>query len=494
MEVIMNRAAIYARLSLADERSTSTKRQEKDCRDHANSLGLEVVQVFTDEGISGYKDVERPAFDEAIEGLVRGDFDTLIVWKLDRLTRRGMGHIGTLLDRLDGSGRRIISKMDGVDTSQSQGRIMVALLSEMARSESQNTSVRLKAQRSEAREKGRISSGSPPWGMMTLEDGTIAPDPVTGPIARQAIDKILGGEKRMEVVRWLNTNGHFTKRDSLWSEASLSRWVTFPTLAGYVSHNPEKNRYPEPYRSAETGEIVVIGEGLITEAEFYEIRSRLKPAWTVKKAGKKGGRALSGVAFCADCGSKMYASAYYYYCHATRKGICSKNSISAPHLEELIGDLVISRLCALDPGCDLHLKVEKAWKGDGSDDRPIENVDIEQARLGELEMRMAALMEDRYVRGRFSGQEDLYESLAEGLQVQIAEQRKKIEEMGPSGPRQTQMDLTDAEIVREAWETASDLDKQAVTKIVIENITVDKRPAGRCRFQPERVKVNWLAA
>lgn len=43
MEVIMNRAAIYARLSLADEKSTSTKRQEKDCRDHAKSLGLEVV-------------------------------------------------------------------------------------------------------------------------------------------------------------------------------------------------------------------------------------------------------------------------------------------------------------------------------------------------------------------------------------------------------------------------------------------------------------------
>lgn len=308
----MNRAAIYARLSLADEKSTSTKLQEKDCRDHAKSLGLEVVEVFVDEGISGYKDVERPAFDEAIEALVRGDFDTLIVWKLDRLTRRGMGHIGTLLDRLDGSGRRIISKMDGVDTSQSQGRIMVALLSEMARSESQNTSIRLKAQRSEAREKGRISSGAPPCGMMKLEDGTIAPDPETGPIARQVIDRILGGEKRMEVVRWLNTNGHFTKRDALWSEASLSRWLTFPTLAGWFSHNPERKRYPEPYRSAETGEIVVIGEGFITEAEFYEIRSRLKPAYTVKKAGRKGGRALSGVAFCADCGSKMHASAHYY--------------------------------------------------------------------------------------------------------------------------------------------------------------------------------------
>ena len=89
----MNRAGIYARLSNADENSTSTKRQEKDCREHAKSLGLEVVDEFVDEGISGYRDVERPAFDEAIEALVRGDFDTLIVWKLDRLTRRGMGHI-----------------------------------------------------------------------------------------------------------------------------------------------------------------------------------------------------------------------------------------------------------------------------------------------------------------------------------------------------------------------------------------------------------------
>ena len=39
----MNRAAIYARLALADEKSTSIERQAKDCRDHAKSLGLEVV-------------------------------------------------------------------------------------------------------------------------------------------------------------------------------------------------------------------------------------------------------------------------------------------------------------------------------------------------------------------------------------------------------------------------------------------------------------------
>ena len=208
----MSRAAIYARLSLADEKSTSTKRQEKECRDYAAALGLDVVKVYVDEGISGYKDVERPAFDEAIEALFRGEFDTLIVWKLDRLSRRGMGHVGTLLDRLDGSGRRILSKSEGIDTSQGHGRLLVGMLAEMARSESANTSMRLKAQRREAREVGKISSGGPPWGMMTLEDGTIAPDPETGPIARQVINRVLAGESRMSLIRWLNRNGHFTKR------------------------------------------------------------------------------------------------------------------------------------------------------------------------------------------------------------------------------------------------------------------------------------------
>ena len=35
----MGKAGIYARLSLADEKSTSTRRQEKECRDHAAALG-----------------------------------------------------------------------------------------------------------------------------------------------------------------------------------------------------------------------------------------------------------------------------------------------------------------------------------------------------------------------------------------------------------------------------------------------------------------------
>jgi len=493
----MNRAAIYARLSLADENSTSTQRQRKDCRDHAKSLGLEVVKEFVDEGISGYKDVERPAFDEAVEALVRGDFDTLIVWKLDRLTRRGMGHIGTLLDRLDGSGRRIVSKMDGIDTSQSHGRIMVALLSEMARSESVNTSIRLKAQRSEAREKGRISCGKPPWGMMTLEDGTIAPHPEKGPIARQVIDRLLAGEKRLQIVKWLNQNEHFTDRGGLWSEASLARWMSFPTLAGFVSYNPEKKYLPEPYRSKETGELVVIGEGLVTEAEYYELRKRIRTR-RVKPGsyGRKSSALLSGLLFCDECGSKMYRSGIAYYCPMTRKGKCSKNTIKRETLERIIGGSAISVICAFDPGSEIHEKIEDVWRGDGSDHLPLGDTFIEEQRLDDLKRRRSALMEDRYSRGRFDGQEDLFDRLLEDITEQIEIQTDKVDQKSHRGGRRSLMDLTDAEVVTEAWEEASDEDRNSVLKTVIEKITVSKispdLPSNR--FQPDRVEIHWRAA
>ena len=57
------------------------------------------------------------------------------------------------------------------------------------------------------------------------------------------------------------------------------------------------------------------------------------------------------------------------------------------------------------------------------------------------------------------------------------------------------MDLSDAEIVREAWAAASDKDRNAVSKIVIESISLSpKNHTGQDFFDPTRLEINWLAA
>ncbi|MEU6194064.1 recombinase family protein [Streptomyces sp. NPDC047061] len=56
--------------------------------------GLVVRRVHVDCGRSGYKDVLRKGFDAATEAVTSGAVRTLIVWKLDRLSRKGTAEVG----------------------------------------------------------------------------------------------------------------------------------------------------------------------------------------------------------------------------------------------------------------------------------------------------------------------------------------------------------------------------------------------------------------
>ena len=80
-----NRAAVYIRMS-TEEQSASPERQRADCMDYAARHGLDVVEEFLDEGISGVDSTgDRPEFQRLVENAHK--FDALIVWQLSRLTR-----------------------------------------------------------------------------------------------------------------------------------------------------------------------------------------------------------------------------------------------------------------------------------------------------------------------------------------------------------------------------------------------------------------------
>ena len=79
------KAAIYCRTS-TDEQADSCKDQERVCRDKAKELGASVAHVYTDEGISG-TDSSRPAYTKLMADANAKVFDTMILWKLNRLGR-----------------------------------------------------------------------------------------------------------------------------------------------------------------------------------------------------------------------------------------------------------------------------------------------------------------------------------------------------------------------------------------------------------------------
>ncbi len=87
-------AIIYIRVSSSEQvAGTSLDDQEARCRKYCADQGLEVLQVFREEGASA-KSADRKALLEAMEfcRLNKGTIEAFVVWKVDRFARNAEDH------------------------------------------------------------------------------------------------------------------------------------------------------------------------------------------------------------------------------------------------------------------------------------------------------------------------------------------------------------------------------------------------------------------
>lgn len=116
-------ADLYLRISIDREGKTAIERQEIDCREWAGGHHLEVRQVHVDRGRSGYLGpAGREGLNAALAAVSSGVVGTLVVWKLDRLSRQGIEQIGQLLKKIDEADGRLVSVLDGLDTAVTSDR------------------------------------------------------------------------------------------------------------------------------------------------------------------------------------------------------------------------------------------------------------------------------------------------------------------------------------------------------------------------------------
>lgn len=84
----MRKAIIYTRVSTGMQvENTSLEMQAGACHRKANELQAEVVNFYSDPGISGAKFYTRPGIQAALSSLRNAEADTLIIYKLDRAGR-----------------------------------------------------------------------------------------------------------------------------------------------------------------------------------------------------------------------------------------------------------------------------------------------------------------------------------------------------------------------------------------------------------------------
>ncbi len=313
---------LYVRLSLDRDGKTAIERQGGDCRAWAERNGLTVRKVHMDRGRSGYKTVERKGFDAALAAVTAGVVGTLIVWKLDRLSRQGIGQVGKVLDDIEQAGGRLVSVVDDLDASNDSARMVVATLAELPRAESKNLGTRVGHAKRYLRSKGRWIGGQPPYGLL-IDPTTkkLIHDPESAVYARLIADEALAGTSLVKIARLLNENGILSPRGGQWNAASIMQLVRSPAFAGLmpatecVETGDGERKYTSkvfPYRDPETLDTVEIGEGIITVGEREQIICTLKSR-TFMHAGKRrpkpeGTALLTGLVFCAvpGCGRRMH--------------------------------------------------------------------------------------------------------------------------------------------------------------------------------------------
>ena len=118
------RVAIYARVSTSNQ---TTENQLSDLARVAALRDWTIVETFCDEGISGAKNrVDRPALDRMLKDAVRGKFDLIAVWSIDRLGR-SLQHLIETVNELQAVGVDLYMHQQAIDTTTPAGKLAFSI-------------------------------------------------------------------------------------------------------------------------------------------------------------------------------------------------------------------------------------------------------------------------------------------------------------------------------------------------------------------------------
>ena len=147
----ITQVALYARVSTLNHQDPEM--QLTELREYAGRRGWQIVEEFTDQGVSGCKE-SRPALNRLMSDACRRRFDAVLVWKIDRFGR-SLKHLVNALAELAALGVSFVSLRDNLDLSTPSGRLMFQIIGAMAEFERALIKERVRAGLRNARAKGK---------------------------------------------------------------------------------------------------------------------------------------------------------------------------------------------------------------------------------------------------------------------------------------------------------------------------------------------------
>ena len=458
--------ALYERLSRDDElegESNSIVNQKKILEEYASKNNLTNIIHFTDDGISGTQ-FDRPGFMEMMNGVNTGNIGCIIVKDMSRLGRDYL-KVGQCMEILRQKGVRLIAINDNVDSFYREDDF-TPFRNIMNEWYARDTSRKIQSTFRSKGESGKHTASTPPYGYIKDEkdkDKWVVDEKAAEIVRRifnltmdgagpYKIAKILEADKidipayhQQKMGYGLHQSKNF-KHPYRWCSSTIASILKKQEYLGHTVNFKTRKHFKDKkskYVSEDNWLIFENTHEPIIDQETFDNVQRIRG--NVKRYPDGWGEyhPLTGLMYCADCGSKMYVhrtSNYknipYYTCSAYTKTPCGTLCPSAHRIKaEAVLNLIRETLKDIKK----YLDEDNAYfiRSIQNEMEEKEKIEIEkkkirltesQNRLQELERLMCRIYEDMILNKIPNSRYEILNNQYETEQVALSKEIKDLEQ------------------------------------------------------------------
>lgn len=363
--------ALYERLSRDDElegESNSIVNQKKILEEYASKNNLTNIIHFTDDGISGTQ-FDRPGFMEMMNGVNSGNIGCIIVKDMSRLGRDYL-KVGQCMEILRQKGVRLIAINDNVDSFYREDDF-TPFRNIMNEWYARDTSRKIQSTFRSKGESGKHTASTPPYGYIKDEkdkDKWVV-DEKAAEIVRRIFNLTMDGAGPYKIAKILEADKidipayhqqkmgyglHQSKNFEYpyrWCSSTIASILKKKEYLGHTVNFKTRKHFKDKkskYVSEDKWLIFENTHEAIIDQETFDNVQRIRG--NVKRYPDGWGEyhPLTGLMYCADCGSKMYVhrtnnykNIPYYVCSNYKKVPCGTLCPSAHRIKaEVVLNLI----------------------------------------------------------------------------------------------------------------------------------------------------------
>lgn len=302
----MKKVACYVRVSTENQiENYSIDEQTERLEAYCKAKDYAIYKIYTDGGYSG-GNMNRPALNAMLADIEHKLFDTIIVYKLDRLSRSQKDTLMLIEDYFLANNIDFVSVSENFDTSTPFGRAMIGILSVFAQLEKDQITERFTMGRIGRSKSGLFhGGGNAPKGYNYI-NGHLEVNTVEAEQIKEIFALFLSG-KSVNAISKIMTKKY---NDNLWKNAAqITNCIRNSIYIGKVKFKGvEYDGEHQP---------IISEEDFRRANELLESDDRIK--FPAQKTPFRAGFLLSSLIYCKNCGARYSACHGYYKCYSRSK-------------------------------------------------------------------------------------------------------------------------------------------------------------------------------